>query len=147
MKTDLVVAGYIVHDNKVLLIHHKKLNMWLPPGGHIDKDETPDDAVIREIKEELNLDIDFMYKSDIPAEGDVKKVLVNPFHVNVHNAGDHDHCCFFYLCKPKNIESLAIVKSEVNDYQWFSSEELNQVSAGVRNSGQRALELYSSLSE
>jgi uncharacterized cupin superfamily protein len=30
MKTDLVVAGYIIHQNKVLLIHHRKLDLWLP---------------------------------------------------------------------------------------------------------------------
>ncbi|MCR4280214.1 MAG: hypothetical protein NUV82_02175 [Candidatus Komeilibacteria bacterium] len=41
MKTDLVVAGYIFHQNKVLLVHHTKLGLWLPVGGHIDANETP----------------------------------------------------------------------------------------------------------
>ncbi|MCX6709315.1 MAG: NUDIX domain-containing protein [Candidatus Woesearchaeota archaeon] len=55
MKTDLVVSAYIFNQDKVLLIHHKKLNLWLPVGGHIDKDETPDEAILREIKEETPL--------------------------------------------------------------------------------------------
>lgn len=50
MKTDLVIGAFLIHNNKVLLIHHKKLNLWLPPGGHIEKNETPDDAVKREFK-------------------------------------------------------------------------------------------------
>ena len=51
-KIDLVVTGYIFDENgRQLLIHHNKLNMWLPPGGHIEANETPDEALVREIKE------------------------------------------------------------------------------------------------
>ena len=57
MKTDLVVAGYIFSKDKVLLIHHKKLDLWLPVGGHIEKNETPDEALLREIKEEIGIDV------------------------------------------------------------------------------------------
>jgi len=32
---DFVVSGFITHEDKVLLVNHKKLNLWLPPGGHI----------------------------------------------------------------------------------------------------------------
>ena len=53
MKTDLVVGGYIFHNNKLLLIHHNKLDLWLPVGGHIDPNEIPDDAIKREAQEEV----------------------------------------------------------------------------------------------
>jgi ADP-ribose pyrophosphatase YjhB (NUDIX family) len=147
MKTDLVVAGYIVHNNKVLLIHHKKLDKWIPPGGHIDENETPDDALKREMKEELNLEIEILGRNDIPGGGNIVKQLSVPFYVNVHNVGDHNHCCFFYLCKPKNTETLEIEKKEVNDYSWFSLEDLEQerVPADVRNIGKTALKLYKSV--
>lgn len=53
---------YIVYDNKVLLHIHKKLDMLLPPGGHIltnsNHDELPHEAATREVKEECGLDID-----------------------------------------------------------------------------------------
>ncbi|MEK6896397.1 MAG: NUDIX domain-containing protein [Nanoarchaeota archaeon] len=55
MKTDLTAAGYIFHQNKLLLIHHAKLNIWLPPGGHIESNEIPDDAALREIEEETGI--------------------------------------------------------------------------------------------
>jgi len=58
MKIDLVVAAYIFReDDKLLLIKHKKLDKWLPVGGHIESNETPDQAVIRESSEEVGLDV------------------------------------------------------------------------------------------
>ncbi len=143
MKTDLVVAGYLVHEGKVLLIFHRKLQLWLPPGGHIEKDEVPDDAVIREFKEELNLDVELLGKNDVPMAGNIKRQLAVPFYVNVHSVGDHDHCCFYYLCKPRGMQNLKLNTSELDDFRWFSAEELKQdrVPADVRNIALRALDI------
>jgi 8-oxo-dGTP pyrophosphatase MutT (NUDIX family) len=49
---DFTVAVFVVHDGKVLLHFHKKLNRWLPPGGHIEPNELPDEAAVREVLEE-----------------------------------------------------------------------------------------------
>ena len=145
MKTDLVVAGYIIHENKVLLIHHKKLNLWLPVGGHIEKDETPDEAMIREAKEEIGIDVEIHNMSELPFGSNVSKNLAVPFHVNVHKAGDHEHCCFFYLCTCKN-NSLEIDKNEVNGFQWFNSDELKdeKVPLDVKHIAWKAFEIYNS---
>lgn len=147
MKTDLVVAGYLIQNNKVLLIHHKKLNLWLPPGGHINENETPDVALKREFREELNLEIELLNRNDVPMEGNIKEQLAVPFYVNVHNAADHDHCCFFYLCKPKNEEKLKINESELIDYAWFSVSELNQkhIPVDVRNIALKAFQLFNKI--
>ena len=123
MKTDLVVSGYLIHHNQLLLIHHKKLDKWLPPGGHIDQDETPDHALKREFKEEVNLDIEFISKKlNVP----FNKVLATPFYVEVHNVGDHDHCCFFYLCRLKENQNISIRPQEIKEFKWFKEQELNQ---------------------
>lgn len=42
---------------KVFLGHHKKANDWIPPGGHIEKNEIPVQAAVREVREELNIEI------------------------------------------------------------------------------------------
>ena len=125
MKTDLVVSGYLIENDKVLLIDHKKLNLWLPPGGHIDPNETPDQALIREFKEETNLDIEILNKDYTLPKGNTKEVSALPFHINVHSVGDHDHCCFYYICRAKNSNNIKIEKSELNDFRWFSKEELD----------------------
>src|SRR3712207_2453622 len=46
------VAVFVVWEGMVLLHLHRKLGMWLPPGGHIERDELPDNAAIREVYEE-----------------------------------------------------------------------------------------------
>ncbi len=153
MKTDLVIAGYLIHDGKVLLIHHKREGLWLPPGGHIKKNETPDDAVKREFKEELNIDVEILNRNDIPVGGRMVRQLAVPFYVNVHRVKgikgvkDHNHCCLYYLCKAKNLDNLRMNKSEVKDYTWFSVKELDQehVPADVRNIAMKAFELFKSL--
>lgn len=50
-------ATAVVHrpNGDVLMVFHRKLNCWLCPGGHIEKDERPDEAVLREIAEETGL--------------------------------------------------------------------------------------------
>ena len=64
--TDLLVdvlgknraTTFVVHQDKTLLHLHRSLKMWLPPGGHIDRDELPHIAALREVKEETGLDIE-----------------------------------------------------------------------------------------
>ncbi len=146
MKTDLVVTGYIISNDKVLLTHHNKLGIWLPVGGHVENNETLDDALKREVMEETNLGIEILNQSSISVEGNVKRNLASPFYVNVHSVGDHDHCSLFYVCKVINHEQLSLNK-ELRAYRWFSREELNGdiVPVDVRNQALKALELYKKL--
>src|SRR4030042_2977728 len=51
------VWATIVRKNKWLLHFHKSLKKWLPIGGHIDRDELPEEAALREAKEESGLEI------------------------------------------------------------------------------------------
>lgn len=55
---------------RVLLVHHKKFDKWMPPGGHQEKMENPYDAAIRETKEETGIDIvDYLPKPMQLSEG------------------------------------------------------------------------------
>jgi hypothetical protein len=51
------VAVFVVWEGKVLLHRHRKLGMWLPPGGHIEENELPDEAAVREVLEETGLGV------------------------------------------------------------------------------------------
>ena len=60
---DETVLAYIFKQDKVLMLYrNKKKNdinegKWMGVGGHIEKGETPDQALKREVKEETNLDV------------------------------------------------------------------------------------------
>ncbi|MFH1522657.1 MAG: NUDIX domain-containing protein [Patescibacteria group bacterium] len=143
MKIDLVATVFIFSDNKVLLVHHKKLNKWLPVGGHIEKNETPDDTIIREAKEETNLNIKILNQSDTLIDNNVKRKLAIPFYADVHNVGDHDHCSLFYIAKATNSDELKI-NDELLGYRWFSKDDLEDdiVLKNVRNQALKAFEIY-----
>ncbi|MCB9802831.1 NUDIX domain-containing protein [Candidatus Nomurabacteria bacterium] len=126
-KVDLTVGACIIFDNRVLLMLHTKLNKWLFPGGHIEPNESPDQAVIREVKEEAGLDLKLLQYSDMEIEKgpDELEKLALPFHANIHNVGDHDHYCLFYL---GTVEDDNFTKNlESRDIRWFNKEELNNL--------------------
>lgn len=143
MKIDLTVAWYIIHGGKVLLIHHQKLDRWLPVWWHIDANETPDQALLREVKEEIWIDVEILGQSNLPLEGNVKYNLATPFYANVHSVGDHNHCAFFYVCKAIHPEQIHI-NEELKNFAWFTIEELEQerVPVDVKNQALKAFEIY-----
>ena len=52
------VSGFVVHAGRVLLHWHPKVRAWLPPGGHVDANEDPTEAVVREVQEETGLQVE-----------------------------------------------------------------------------------------
>lgn len=144
MDQHLVVAGYLVHDNKVLLIHHRKFDIWLPPGGHIEGGETLDQAIKREILEEVGIEI--VLPQIVQIETARVNQMATPFHVNIHPVGDHNHSCLYYLCTAIN-PIVKVNERELKNYRWFTKEELSEaiVPVDVRNQALKALELYDSL--
>ena len=134
MKTDLTVGAYIIHEGKLLLLKHRKLGLWLPPGGHIDPDETPDEATLREVKEETSLDVELMEYAPVPFGGHMERHCALPFYCNVHSVGDHLHYCMFFLCRMKGGD-LKIHERESLASRWVGEEELHDSSIpeDVRN--------------
>ena len=65
---DFTVAVLVVRRNQVLLHWHAKLRRWLPPGGHIEPNELPDEAAAREVLEETDVQIALV--NDSPNEVD-----------------------------------------------------------------------------
>lgn len=150
MRVDVTVAGFPVHKKKVLLVKHKGLKKWIPAGGHLEVDETPDDALVREMKEELNLDVEILNRNDIPkAKGrsDIRRQLALPFYSNLHTVGDHEHFCLFYLVIPKNAEQLEVNKDELDEAEWFTAKQLEQerIPEDTKNIALKALELHKQL--
>ena len=123
---DFVVNVFIVYEDKVLLINHKKLNMWLSIGGHIELNENPEQALLREIKEECGLEVEiFGTKPNIPSSGRINFTpLYNPMFLDMHNFSEtHKHVALNYFAKAKS-NMIVFNKEEHNDIKWFTKEDL-----------------------
>lgn len=55
MKKHFTATAFVVRGDATLLHWHKRLSRWLPPGGHIEPDEEPAEAALREVREETGL--------------------------------------------------------------------------------------------
>ena len=53
-------TGFVVNGDATLLHWHKKVQEWLPPGGHVDLNEDPVQTTLREIKEETGFDVEIV---------------------------------------------------------------------------------------
>src|SRR3989338_8299033 len=96
---DFVVDVYVVHKNRVLLRLHDKHNKWLVPGGHIELDETPEEAARREVKEEVGLDI-VLWDPRAHKVGSSKgyQDIIPPVHMNMHEINErHKHISHIYF--------------------------------------------------
>lgn len=129
---DFTVSAFIVHDKKVLLLHHKKLNTWLQPGGHIELNEDPETALWRELKEETGLkqeDLKIIELTTSRPQTPDSKNLPMPFDLNVHRFGDdpvHKHIDFSYLIASRS-DKITLNASESNQLRWFSKKEIESL--------------------
>ena len=113
-------------DKEVLMIRHKKLQVWLPPGGHIEENELPEDAVLREIFEETGVMAEiFSTKQALSLSGKYCRELERPFIVLLEDTecdGLHIHIDMIFLCTAL-CKELVSQQSEVSDIGWFTLEQ------------------------
>ena len=102
-------SAIVVGVRGVVLLKHKRLGLWLQPGGHIDAGETPWDGALREAREETGLDVAFAGTAGVPE-------LV---HVDVHAGGrGHTHLDLRYLVVAGDTDP-APPDGESQEIDWF----------------------------
>lgn len=120
---DYTASAFIIRDGKILFMNHEKLGKWIQPGGHIEENETPDQAARREVREETGFKIEFI-DGEIPENFSRDQDLPVPFHTNIHRIRDgHLHYDLMYLAKIKS-EGKATHSHEHSGLKWFSEQEL-----------------------
>jgi 8-oxo-dGTP pyrophosphatase MutT (NUDIX family) len=146
-----VATGFIVRDGRTLLLWHHKMGMWLPPGGHIDEGELPEEALVREIREETGLEVVLCSprRAQDPSDGRVRPLHV-PNHVQLEDIpnGHPQHIDLIYYCRALPGE-VRLSPREHGRFRWHSPEELHEphVSGEVRRSGIEAIEWVAARSE
>lgn len=98
---------------KIYLGLHIKANDWIPPGGHIEPGESPRDAAVREMMEELKTKI--TKDQLIPFNLSVKVV-------NQPSRGCMTHYDIWHLVDIK-VQEFDYLKSEYHNAGWFTVEE------------------------
>lgn len=133
---------FVVYQEKTLLHKHSSLNMWLPPGGHIDRDELPHIAAIREVKEETGLKIKLVH--DVPAIISYNaQEIPRPQHLLLENINPfHQHIDMIYFAKANSIE-VTPGEGESQELRWFTAGDLekDEIENDIRLLGQEAIEL------
>lgn len=123
-KIDFTVAILVVHGGKVLLIHHRKLNKWLPLGGHVELDEDPEQAALRETKEESGLDVELLGERP-PTTEPGTRALIAPRFLDIHRINDtHEHIGMIYLARVTGGD-LTLATAEHHDIRWVAEAELD----------------------
>lgn len=123
-KIDFTVAIFVVADDRVLVIHHRKLRRWLPLGGHIELDEDPEIAALREAREESGLDVELVGERP-PTTEPGTRALIAPRFLDIHRITDtHEHIGMIYFARPIG-GSLGLAEEEHLGIQWCSSEDLD----------------------
>ena len=131
-KIDFTVAIFVVSDGQVLLIHHRKLDQWLPLGGHIELDEDPEQAAVREAREESGLEVELIGERP-PTTSPGTRALIAPRFLDIHRINDtHEHIGLIYWAQPKT-GSLALAAGEHHDIRWCSAEDLEQLRPPMSN--------------
>lgn len=134
--TQHFIASAIIADNQhqILLILHKKLKVWLCPGGHIEPYETPDAGVIREVKEETDMDVEIIGELDktIADESTDTAVLQTPYIILCEKiegvkACDY-HIDLIYWCRIiGDTSELRINPEEADDIGFFDINQLEGI--------------------
>jgi 8-oxo-dGTP pyrophosphatase MutT (NUDIX family) len=107
-----ITGSALVLGPRGTILHvHKRLGMWLQPGGHVEPGETPWDAAVRETTEETGLPVCH------PAAGP------RFVHLDVHPAaGEHVHLDLRYLLSCEDLEPSPPA-GESQAVRWFSLDE------------------------
>lgn len=140
---DFTVGAFIVNDNRVLLVHHKKFNLWLQPGGHIELDEDPIEALHREIMEETGLHIRLLDNFKVDVEDPRCKMLNPPHFMDIHHVTDtHRHVGMSYIATILS-GNMRHCEEEHYDVKWFSAQDLDKLSESELSSSTKAYALAS----
>lgn len=129
-KGHITASAFIVNpiESTLLLIHHKILNRWLQPGGHVDySDDSILQAAFRESEEETNIDrkhlklLETPKSAGVPLDIDSHIIPKNPKKKELQHV-HHDIRFLFLFDGQKKVN---INKDEVESYKWKLFSELN----------------------
>ncbi len=158
MQRHFTATAFVIDSRgRTLLLWHKRLQRWMPPGGHLDENETPEDAAMRECKEETNLDVEILGLNEFHAFSNSHQSIndhyspVSNLFVNNRSEGKmlksplallleeipesiergepaHQHMDFLYVARPLDeTQAVTIAEHESERMHWFTRTQIEEL--------------------
>lgn len=130
----MTATVFVISNEKVprvLLLDHKKLGVWMPPGGHKELNENPYENALREVKEETGIDIE----AYMPRQEKVDEhtfTIPRPYYIYEEIIGErkdelaHFHIDFGYTVTIP-FQEVTLRETDHNAMRWFTLEELRDI--------------------
>jgi 8-oxo-dGTP diphosphatase len=116
MRRAFSIAVYPRHGDRLLLIHHRRLEKWLPPGGELEAGETPLEAAARELFEETGL------RGTFPRTSEVEGTPLGLIGYEEHVAGSKGlHLNFVFVCDVPSMDVVA--NDEFTAHRWVTLDD------------------------
>lgn len=110
-----LVSYFAVIDGEyILLVDHINAQLWLPTGGHVEPGEHPSATVLREAKEELSIDAEFLHDQPL---------FVTTTETVGKTAG-HTDVSIWYVLRGDRTTELVFDTSEFHGIRWFHKDDV-----------------------
>ncbi|SFR46089.1 NUDIX domain-containing protein [Halogeometricum limi] len=123
---------YIVEDGAVALHRHERLGIRVPPGGHVDRDELPHEAGLREVREETGLVAELLDDTE-QVDAPDGEVLPQPRHqmlydIDVYENGraGHQHIDHVYYATvdSRDVDPDGDDEAAPAMWEWYDADDL-----------------------
>jgi len=121
---DWCATAFVAWRGRLLLHRHAKLDRWLPPGGHVEPGELPDDAAVREVLEETGVHVVLIGDTAIDAPGPRQLRRPRGIQLELIRPG-HEHIDLIYLARPVEPYDGRLPRADEDpSLGWYGADDL-----------------------